>query len=174
MNEMNSKIGLYKGLKVRIIGNYSSHKWEVGEVVTISDLNVSNPDTIRCIDEVDSWEWYVNLSDIEHVALKKEVGDVFTVIKRRNGHHFILGEKIMFTGNDRFENEKGDAWYLGDDEIAPTKKVTRVTLTRREIETIYELLNQTDDEEIGGFNPIKHAPTYPLFHKFRALKGEMN
>jgi hypothetical protein len=63
---------------------------------------------------------------------------------------------------------------LHDSEIAPVRNIAKVTLTRKEVETIYELLNQTDDDEIGCFSTDTHEPTYPLFHKFKALKGEMN
>jgi hypothetical protein len=171
---MKNKVGLYVGQKVRIVGNRGMHKWENGDVVTIATLNPSNPESVQCTDKLDGWQWYVKLADIEPVELEKAVGDVFTVLRRDNGHHFTLGERITYLGNDRFVNDKGEKWYLHDNEIAPVKNVTRVTLTRREVETIYELLNQTDDEEISVFDPITHAPTYPLFHKFKALKGEMN
>lgn len=129
------------------------------------------------------------MADYEIEPFNLEVGKMYKVVERKHGHNFAIGELVRFEGGDKFDNGK-DFWFMGADEVVPAvngyfvKEQIRhveapltgtdryVKLTEKEVRTIYQLLNQTDDSEIKGFDPETHEGTYPLWSKFKPLKEQ--
>lgn len=43
--------------------------------------------------------------------------EIYVVIAKNNGHHFDLGEYVLYIGNDKFINSDGQMWHLHESEV---------------------------------------------------------